>query len=209
MVGGSGDDTYYVDITGDRVVELANQGTDTVMTSLASYTLGSNVENLTYTGPATFKGKGNTLNNGMVGSLGSDILTGLAGNDTITGGAGSDQIFGGSGNDVLTGGAGADYFVFDTAPGATNIDVITDFETGLDKIRLSKSVYKIASSIKFSEQFVIGTQALDKYDRIIYDSGANKLYYDADGTGKIAPVQFAEVSTVGVTKLTSTDFVLF
>jgi Ca2+-binding RTX toxin-like protein len=152
---------------------------------------------------------GNTLNNIIVGSLGSDILTGLAGNDTVQGGAGSDQILGGLGNDVLTGGAGADYFVFDTAPGATNIDAITDFETGLDKIRLSKSMFKISSSIKFADQFVIGTRALDKYDRIIYDSGANKLYYDADGTGKIAPVQFAEVSTVGVTKLTSTDFVLF
>ena len=209
MVGGLGDDTYYVDSTGDRVVELANQGTDTVTTSLTSYTLGSNVENLTYTGPAAFKGKGNTLNNSIVGSLGSDILTGLAGDDTIRGGAGSDQILGGSGNDVLTGGAGADYFVFDTAPGATNIDVITDFETGLDKIRLLKSVFKISSSLKFSDQFIVGTQAQDKYDRIIYDSATNKLYYDADGTGKIAPVQFAEVSTVGVTKLTSTDFVLF
>ena len=208
MVGGSGDDTYYVDSTGDRAVELANQGTDTVMTSLASYTLGSNVENLTYTGPATFKGTGNTLNNNIVGSLGSDILTGLAGNDTITGGAGSDQILGGQGNDVLTGGAGADYFVFDTTPGAINIDIITDFETGLDKIRLSKSMFKISGSIKFADQFIVGTQAQDKYDRIIYDSTVNKLYYDADGTGKIAPVQFAEVSTVGVTKLTAADFAL-
>jgi Ca2+-binding RTX toxin-like protein len=209
MVGGAGDDTYYVDSTGDKVVELANQGTDTVKTSLASYTLGSNVENLTHTGPVAFKGTGNILNNSIVGSLGSDILTGLAGNDTIQGGAGSDQLLGGSGNDVLTGGAGSDYFVFDAAPGATNIDAITDFETGLDKIRLSKSMFKISSSIKFSDQFVVGTQAQDKYDRIIYDSAANKLYYDADGIGKIAPVQFAEVSTVGVTKLTSNDFVLF
>ena len=99
--------------------------------------------------------------------------------------------------------------MFDAAPGATNIDAITDFEVGLDKIRLSKSMFKISGSIKFADQFVVGTQAQDKYDRIIYDSAANKLYYDADGTGKIAPVQFAEVSTVGVTKLTSTDFVLF
>jgi Ca2+-binding RTX toxin-like protein len=209
MVGGLGDDTYYVDSTGDRVVELANQGTDTVMTSLVSYTLGSNVENLTYTGPATFKGKGNTLNNSIVGSLGSDILTGLAGNDTIQGGAGSDQMSGGSGNDVLTGGAAADYFVFDTAPGATNIDAITDFEVGVDKVRLSKSMFKISGSIKFADQFIVGTQAQDKYDRVIYDSAANKLYYDADGTGKIAPVQFAEVSTVGIGKLSAADFVLF
>jgi Ca2+-binding RTX toxin-like protein len=99
--------------------------------------------------------------------------------------------------------------VFDAAPGATNVDVITDFEVGVDKVRLSKSMFKISSSIKFADQFVIGTRALDKYDRIIYDSGANKLYYDADGIGKFAPVKFAEVSTVGVTKLTAADFVLF
>jgi cysteinyl-tRNA synthetase len=112
------------------------------------------------------------------------------------------------GNDVLTGGAGADCFVFDTAPGATNIDAITDFETGLDKIRLSKSMFKISGSIKFADQFVVGTQAQDKYDRIIYDSTVNKLYYDADGTGKIAPVQFAEVAVVGIDKLSAVDFVL-
>jgi cysteinyl-tRNA synthetase len=98
--------------------------------------------------------------------------------------------------------------VFDTAPGATNIDVITDFETGLDKIRLSKSLFKISGSIKFADQFIVGTQAQDKYDRIIYDSAANKLYYDADGTGKIAPVKFADVVVVGVTKLTAADFAL-
>jgi len=209
MVGGQDDDTYYVDSTGDKVTELANQGTDIVKTSLISYALGSNVENLIYTGQTAFKGIGNTLNNKIVGSLGADTLTGLAGDDTIQGIGGSDLISGGLGNDLLTGGAAADYFVFDTAPSNSNTDIITDFEVGLDKIRLSKSTFKISSSLKFSDQFVVGTQALDKYDRIIYDSAANKLYYDADGTGKIAPVQFAEVSTVGVTKLTSTDFVLF
>lgn len=45
MIGGLGNDTYYVDNVGDQVVELAAEGTDTVNASI-SYTLGDNVENL-------------------------------------------------------------------------------------------------------------------------------------------------------------------
>ncbi|MGO8148184.1 hypothetical protein AB9F42_36310, partial [Rhizobium leguminosarum] len=50
LIGGAGDDTYIVDNAGDSVAENADEGTDTVKTVLASYTLGVNVENLTYIG---------------------------------------------------------------------------------------------------------------------------------------------------------------
>ena len=39
MAGGGGDDTYIVTEVGDLVAETANQGYDTVESSLASYTL--------------------------------------------------------------------------------------------------------------------------------------------------------------------------
>ncbi len=45
MIGGLGNDTYYVDNVGDQVIELAGEGIDTVQSSI-SYTLGDNVENL-------------------------------------------------------------------------------------------------------------------------------------------------------------------
>lgn len=45
MIGGDGDDAYYVDNIGDVVVEKSDEGMDTVQSSI-SYTLGSNVENV-------------------------------------------------------------------------------------------------------------------------------------------------------------------
>ena len=45
MIGGQGNDIYYVDNAGDVVTELAGEGIDTVQSSI-SYQLGSNMENL-------------------------------------------------------------------------------------------------------------------------------------------------------------------
>ncbi|UCP10573.1 heme peroxidase [Pseudomonas sp. MM213] len=117
MVGGAGNDTYIVDAATDVVVEVAGGGTDTVQTSLASYTLSGNVENLTYTGVGNFAGSGNGLNNVITagagndtlnGGGGNDILTGNSGNDTLNGDAGNDQLVGGIGTDTLNGGNGDD-----------------------------------------------------------------------------------------------------
>src|SRR5262245_18966592 len=117
MFGGAGNDTYVVDNIGDVVTENAGEGIDTVQTSLNVYTLGANVENLTFTGIGDFVGTGNALNNSITGGAGndtlsggdgSDTLIGGAGNDTLIGGAGADTLDGGAGNDTLTGGAGAD-----------------------------------------------------------------------------------------------------
>jgi Ca2+-binding RTX toxin-like protein len=99
LIGGAGDDVYVVDVAGDVVTENLNEGTDQVRTSLASYTLGSNVENLTFTGTGAFTGTGNTLDNVITGGAGADNLSGAAGNDTLNGGAGNDTMAGGAGND--------------------------------------------------------------------------------------------------------------
>jgi Ca2+-binding RTX toxin-like protein len=93
LVGGTGDDTYVVDLAADVVVEGGSAGTDTVLSSAASFTLANNIENLTYTGAANFTGLGNTSVNIMTGGAGNDSLDGGAGNDILRGGAGNDSYF--------------------------------------------------------------------------------------------------------------------
>jgi Ca2+-binding RTX toxin-like protein len=82
MAGGAGDDLYLVDSTGDVVLELASQGTDTVI-GFVSYTLPTNVENGQFAGEADINLTGNGLDNVLRGNSGSNLLTGGAGTDTV------------------------------------------------------------------------------------------------------------------------------
>src|SRR5690606_5503441 len=84
MRGGLGNDTYVVAQTGDVVTENANEGTDLVRSSI-TYTLGSNLENLTLTGTTAINGTGNTLNNVLTGNSANNTLTGNAGDDWLEG----------------------------------------------------------------------------------------------------------------------------
>ncbi|WP_162917684.1 beta strand repeat-containing protein, partial [Dongia deserti] len=99
LSGGAGNDTYVVDDTGDVVIENAGQGTDLVQSSL-SWTLATNIENLTLTGAAAIDGTGNELNNAITGNTGANQLSGADGNDTLNGGTGADTMVGGTGNDT-------------------------------------------------------------------------------------------------------------
>ncbi|MBE7189984.1 glycosyl hydrolase family 28-related protein, partial [Jatrophihabitans endophyticus] len=99
MAGGTGDDTYYVDHTGDVVTENPGEGTDTVCSTI-TYTLGDNVENLTLLGSDPKNGYGNALDNVLIGNDGANVLKGMDGNDTLDGGLGADTMTGGSGDDT-------------------------------------------------------------------------------------------------------------
>jgi Ca2+-binding RTX toxin-like protein len=85
---------------------------------------------------------------------GDDYLQGNAGNDTLLGGIGNDRMVGGTGNDTLSGGLGGDFLVGDVGAdvfrytaieesqaivinGANQLDQISDFTQGEDKIDLS------------------------------------------------------------------------
>ncbi len=91
LIGGQGDDTYVVDNVSDQIIESANQGLDTVQSSV-TYTLASNVENLTLTGSGSINGTGNGLDNILTGNNAANRLTGGAGNDTYVIGAGDSIV---------------------------------------------------------------------------------------------------------------------
>ncbi|OKH29985.1 hypothetical protein FACHB389_25085, partial [Nostoc calcicola FACHB-389] len=85
----------------------------------------------------TISGTGN--NDDLFGGLGNDSLLGGDGNDRLFGEQGNDQLSGGEGSDTLYGGAGNDQFVLENfrgSVGAKNLDIVTDFQKGADKIDL-------------------------------------------------------------------------
>lgn len=148
MLGGTGDDSYYVDSTKDVVTEYANEGVDTVFSSI-SYTLGNNLENLTLAGYGAISGTGNALNNRLTGNAANNTLTGGAGNDRLDGGGGVDTLTGGTGNDtyIMSRGYGIDTVVEnDTTAGNTDV---AQFLSGVaaDQIWFRKSSQNLEVSI--------------------------------------------------------------
>jgi Ca2+-binding RTX toxin-like protein len=102
MVGGAGDDTYVVDDGYDVVTEDADSGSDTILTSLTSFTLtAANVENLGYSGFGNFTGTGDASDNILSGGAGDDVLSGVDGDDSFRTSDGSDLIDGGDGTDTI------------------------------------------------------------------------------------------------------------
>ncbi|MCX7300076.1 MAG: calcium-binding protein [Rhodobacterales bacterium] len=188
--GGAGNDRFITD-GDDTLIESADSGTDTVQ-SAQSFTLGTNFENLTLSGAANASGTGNAAANTITGNAGNNTLNGLTGNDT------------------LDGSAGADSFVFSTALGSTNIDSINNFSAADDTFRLDDAVFTgLAVGTLAGSAFASNTtgNAGDATDRIIYESDTGKVFFDTDGTGAAAKVQFATISTGLV--LTSADFIVF
>jgi len=193
MYGGSGNDFYFVDSANDSVVESAGEGFDVVWAS-ASYTLAANsdIEALS----SRFWEDTNALN-----------LTGNGIANSIYGNAGANVLDGGGGNDRLQGFGGADTFAFTTALGAGNADTIADFSAADDTIALDDAVFAgLTLGALNPNAFVTGTAALDADDRIIYNSATGALYYDADGNGAGAAVQFATLQ--GAPIITASDFMV-
>ena len=164
------------------------------------------------TGIADISGTGNGLNNQLNDNVGNNTLTGGLGNDTVngwdgndslvggndhdklSGSTGADTLVGGHGNDVLGGGSQADDFVFSSVA-FNGHDHITDFEHGVDRLVFSGADYGFAPGhVLTASEFTVGAAAVGSSAQFIWDSAAQKLYWDADGNGVGAAFELALIS---------------
>lgn len=182
MYGGLGDDTFIVDNVGDRTIDVASGGTDTVLSSV-SFTLIGQVDNLTLTGTDAINATGSSLANVITGN---------------------------GANNILAGGGGADTFVFASNLGPNNIDTITDFSVVQDTIHLDQSVFTaftVLGPVTATQFQDLSKGAADGFDRIIYDRPNGDLYYDADGSGAaFTAIKFADIQNSAA--LTYADFLI-
>jgi len=131
---------------------------------------------------------------------GDDKLV-LKGKGKVTG-----LIDAGLGNDKVVLGKKADSFLFDSSlDAATNVTAFKHFKSGKDKLFLNEEIFTALAPGKVAPSaFHKGAAAHDADDRIIYDKKSGALYYDPDGTGAAAQVEFAHFDKG--TKLKASDF---
>ena len=140
------------------------------------------------------------------GDSNANQLEGNEARDTLSGGRGRDTLIGGDGKDKLTGGDGKDFFVFDADLGSNNVDTITDFKPGTDRIQLSADVFSMDFGRLANDEFqsAQGHEAANSGVRIMYDKSDGTLWYDEDGSDEDhGAVKFAVVN--GIPALSAGD----
>ena len=186
LVGGTGDDTYIVGTYLDVVTEKANEGIDTVQSSVG-YTLAAYVENMVLTGTGAIKGTGNG---------GHNAITGNAGANTLSGGSGNDSLDGGAGNDSLIGGQGADTYVIRQGSGS---DLISNADTDLAADRVLFGAGVTADQLWFTRSGTnLVVSVLGTSDRATlqgwYSSTANQLdHFEVSDGATLAATQVQQL----------------
>ena len=194
LQGGLGDDTYVVDTIGDRIVEAADAGYDSVESSVNFSLSGLQLERLTLTGSGAISGSGNGLANTIVGNEAANVIDG------------------GGGADRLRGNGGADRFLFSSALGPDNVDEIVDFKHVDDVIALDDAAFAgLTSGMAFTAAMLRmaggATVATTASQRVIYDTQSGALFYDRDGSGNTyAAVKFATLA--GAPSFDHTDVIV-
>lgn len=192
LIGLYGDDTFVVGDANAQIIEQDGQGFDVAFASV-SYSLGAGVSVEVLSAQTAT----------------DTYIINLTGNEfaqTIIGNAGANSLDGGLGADTLIGLNGADTFAFSTKLGNGNIDTIQDFQAGVDKIGLSSEIFSGLGSTFEAVELQLGVSATGSNAVVLYDSATGSLYYDADGAGSGAAVQFALI-TPG-TELSAADFTI-
>ena len=177
MTGDAGDDTYFVDDVGDMVTELSGSGTDLVK-SIISYTLPTQVENLTLLGGENINGTGNALSNTITGNNSLNVLSGGGGNDRLVGGGG-DTLNGGAGADTMIGGVGKNIYFVDNIG-----DIVTELAGGGVDLVQSTISYTLPAQVE--ELTLLGSANLNGtgnalFNTITGNNGSNVLAGGAGG----------------------------
>ena len=93
LVGGAGDDYYWVEDSGDQVVEAVDGGSDKVWVTAPYWVVPDYVESVSIYGSVGVQLVGNAQANALYGGDGDDILNGGAGADIMGGGKGNDTYY--------------------------------------------------------------------------------------------------------------------
>ncbi len=178
LAGGAGNDVYYFNNAGDKVVEQSGQGIDVVFSTVSIANLAQNVESVILQGSAALNATGNALDNHLSGNDGKNVLKGGYGNDALDGRHGSD---------TLTGGGGADKFEFWDAAALSGHDVITDFDRDNDILAFMQAGDSDGDG-NFGEYEDFVASIVDKgagNDVVLHLIGGASITFKGIGTGSI------------------------
>ena len=188
LIGGTGNDVYVVDNAGDYVIEttpLTAGGTDTVVTNVNGYTLGTNIEMLRILGDGAIAGNGNSLDNTVFTGNGDNAINGGTGYDTAS------YVFAEGGVTVSLATTGAQ----DT--GASGMDTLVNFEA------LTGSNFDDVLRGNVGDNELNGAAG---NDILIGDQGHDDLW-GGDGADTFAFLNIGDSGVVEVTRDTIYDFV--
>ena len=202
----------FAGVDGIAGVTVSGTGTsELILTGNISdiHTYLDTASNIEYTGASNVYGNNAatftiTANNGILSSelvvpsiVNLDIgrfLVGTSGDDTILGTSAGDIIEGLAGLDTLTGGTGADRFVYtDVDIGVENMDTITDFVSGIDKIDLSG---------------VSGLSDVPDFMASLTSSGTRALFIDIDDNGGFSGTGDIQIHFSNGSNIVEGDFLL-
>lgn len=155
MIGGPGNDRYFVENPNDVVVESAGQGRDRIYTTLPTFSLEQlpQVEEL-------------------VGDAGDQMLFGNSGNNTMIPWLGSDTLFGGAGDDIYRIDS-LNHSVVELA-GEGNDRVITNVDFSLG----AGSAVELLMTTSTSSTYAISLTGNELAQTIVGNAGVNVLTGD-------------------------------